>query len=300
MTIKDTLIDNHNDYILDIKVDNFKNYLNTFVKELLKLETRQNESNSNLMLRKNATITFEEFKTISSTGEELVREFNNIENKIKSNEAKVHKDKINNLKKVIEEADTTISMLENSLNNEKKTVKEMSSDVDGYIKDVERLNELVNAKNIEILDLKAIIDTHQNVKISTEYVSKLNDGNQRLIAQKNEKIMVLEAELAHEQTKITDYESKIKELEESNIHLEQNIGELSKKYKELSKKNVSFADEMNITMNNDLLTELKIKNRSLEEDVLHLKCIVGNNDSLNNPLLDKEKSRDRCDMCCML
>ena len=154
-----------------------------------------------------------------------------------------------------------------------------------------------------LLDLKTIIDTHQNVKISTEYVNKLNDGNQRLIAQKNEKIFLLEAEIVLSQTEISDLESKIKELEESNIHLESNIEELSKRYKELNKKTVSFADEVNVTMTNDLLTELKMKNRNLEEDIVHLKYKVANVDTLNKPLLDHEsteKSRDRCDMCCML
>ena len=164
MTIKDTLIDNHNDYILDVKVDNFKNYLNTFVKELLKLETRQNESNSNLMLKKNTTINFEEFKHISNTGEELVQQFNNIENKIKSNETSVNKDKIDNLKNIIEEADKMIDRLENELTIEKKTVKEMSNDVDGYIKDIGRLNVLLNVKNIHVLQFKSLTRLQKKLK----------------------------------------------------------------------------------------------------------------------------------------
>jgi len=342
MTDKKILIENHNDYMLEIKLNHFKNELVLLVDKLINLDSSIRTNNGGVPLSPiNYSNQLENLLNIITNGEELIKEFNVIVEKFKdfeNNETHINnknlKNQIDNLKKIIREADSKIQELnelcsseqvkiitiqkENSnllekIDKYKNTINDFEEENQSKNYELNKCRELVDAKSneINILNIKldtsinsgnntednnhdVVISINDTFKLSKDYIIKLNEGNIKLISQKNETIKILEDDITNCNQKITYYESRITELEKININLENTISNINSG-KQNPSLEIPLSIEMELNSKTEDITSLKFKIKKLEEELkIQLKS------DLHTPLLPTQNKSRKCLSCSIL
>jgi hypothetical protein len=191
--------------------------------------------------------------------EELNNVFNNVKNKMleELSDIKINSN-VNNLENQIsvltshlKDADNEIESLESSLTTEKEVSSSRLKKLNTFSTEFEKCKNIINnltnvieEKNKQIQDL-AYKNSKDGEKIKSEsYISKLNDGNSKLIQYKNEKIKNLENDLAKYQNTQDLNIEKIKDLERLNIKTEKDKTELILMIQEFKKNHISLEDEI--------------------------------------------------------
>jgi hypothetical protein len=295
---KELLINSSEEYLFEVKTTNFKIILNKLVDTLENLDT-DDENYENDMYN------------IIIIGEELIKQFDFIQKRMLDYHDKKSPTNIRNMEKKIEkltkEIDENQNILNEIINKEKekyiiltKENNENKVKVDHCNKIIHELETLLNNQGCEIMKLhNEINNTNENNILednilindiynkSPEYLSKLNEGNIKVIKQKNEKIKKLQFEL-------NDMYKKINNQNENNNELKNKIQNLEENYtKHLSQLNNVKENEVNTIINkyNEEINFLNVHIHSLEHENYNLKLHKDiNNDDIKKPLLERNET----------
>ena len=344
---KEHLFNSSEEYLFEVKTTNFKIFLNKLVETLENLDV-DDENYENDM-----------YNTII-IGEELIKQFELIQNRILDNNDKKSPTNLRKMEKKIEklikenEVDKiALETLNNSCIKEKEICDNLNKENENnkialetlnnlYIKEkeicdnlnkenednkvkVEESNKIINnlemllsnqgyelmklhndTKDINVLD--EIIFEDDIPKQSPEYLSKLNEGNVKIIKQKNEKIKTLELEISDMSTKINNLTetnntllNKTHKLEENNIELNNLLSITIVTKNKLEESFIKYNEDVNM-LNNKL--------RSLADENYNLKLHKDiNNDDIKIPLLERQKTlkffeateeKQTCNFCDIL
>lgn len=282
-----------NEYLFEIKVQNFKITLKEFLDNISTLSIDKDDKYINRKLC-----------------EELLKQIELIHDNLSN-----YHEKENNLKKKIEminnklkEADNDIIELENKNHEEKAQnellLKKFNNECKKYSNSQDLIKEfetIMNIKNNEIKELieeKIKVDS-ENIKRSSSYLTKLNEANSKLIQEKSEKIKSYENEFALMQKKLTESQNKNKELERDYSHLNKILSTSP------NNKDVYINDlgsEINYSMKKQLDDAIK-ENVKLENEILDLKTHINTQTNKNSSLydyqnLDETKKTRLC--CCIM
>jgi chromosome segregation ATPase len=343
MTDRQILIENHNDYMLEIKLNHFKNELTLLVENLIQLDSETRTNNVGMPLSPIKSSKHRKILlNIITNGEELVKEFKVLQEKFEdfeNNETHINnknlKKQIDNLKNLLKEADSKIYELDNQCKTENDIVsfvqKENSAlieKIDKYKKTLKDYEVSIQSKNYELNKYKELVDTKSNeinilntrlhttinlqndvednpdivipindsYRLSKDYMIKLNEGNVKLINQKNERIKILEDDINGLQQKIEYYESKITELEKCNITLENTISGMDNS-KQNPSSEIPLSIEMELNSKTEEITSLKYKIQKLEKDLF-----LQAQNNLSTPLLtvSPQTNNKKCLGCSIL
>ena len=286
MTDRQILIENHNDYMLEIKLTHFKNELTLLVENLIQLDSETRTNNVGMPLSPIKSSKHRKILlNIITKGEELITEFNVLQEKFQDFEnSETHinnkslKNQIEILKNTLKEADSKIYEIDNrilidqdkindiqkqnsnlleKINKYKKTLNDYEVAIQSKNYELHKYKELIDNKSNEINVLNTrlhttitlqnniednpdiVIPMNDNSRLSKDYMIKLNEGNTKVINQKNDKISVMnnnkqnpsveiplriEMELISKTEEITSLKYKIKKLEEVLLlHAQNNL-----------------------------------------------------------------------------
>jgi hypothetical protein len=324
MEEKELLINTSEEYLFEVKTTNFKIILNKLVETLENLDT-DDENYENDMYN---VIMF---------GEELIKQFDLIQNKIldyhdkrSASNIKNMENKIKTLSKNILDHETMINDLNALLSKEKERYDTLNKDnnenkikVEKSNKTITELETLLNNQGFEIMKLHTEINAKDNnsceditiidnnlLKKSPEYLSKLNEGNIKVIQTKNEKIKSLQFELndiyrklnalietnnelQNTNQKLQEHNTELNTLIETNNELQNNNQKLQEHNTELS--NLLHLNSVNenelksvIECHNNEIIFLNSRIHSLEDENYNLKLYKDNNtDDITKPLLER-------------
>ena len=242
--------------------------------------------------------------------ESMIPQFNLLQQHLEIDDKNNLQDQIISLKNKIREADDTIDDFENKLKVEQKHSASIMNDNNillkknaSYYSQITELEGLINSKNLEIAKLQEpskntdiILDIDlenndesicNNTKMTSTYIMKMNDGNLKLIKQKNDKITELDLEISRLKEQLNMYKSVIPQLNEYKL-----------RNNELE--NICISLEKNITV-----LSHEIKNNNLEHtDNLELIKVI-DEFNLKKPLLkntytslDSTVKPDKYRFCC--
>ena len=209
--------------------------------------------------------------------------------------------KIDNLNDIIHKLEDQIreKVLELNILNKEKEI-ELSQ------KKIEQLKKEECEKNKKEEDLKQ--EEGQNNTIS--YLKKLNEGNGKVIQQKNDKIFTLETEVSIYKNKIDDTCNSIKEMENEISSLKQANSNLVISLENISnKKDIAcFETEIVYIKQKEDLENMKIQLESARQEIINLKLHKDQNETdLKKPLLERqmtyrefENETETCSKCCIL
>ena len=210
-------------------------------------------------------------------------------NKLFTNEKKIcdNLNKENEENKIkVKECNKTVQELENLLGNQGLEIFKLHLEINNT-KDIDNNEETILTDNIS--------------QKSPEYLTKLNEGNIKVIKQKNEKIKTLQFE-------ISDMYIKLNTLTEINNELENKIENCIGNLSEL---NIMKEREVNDTIHkyNGEINTLNSRIHNLEHENYNLKLHKDvNNDDIKIPLLERQKTlfyehateKHTCDFCSIL
>ena len=314
---KELLINSSEEYLFEVKTTNFKIILNKLIETLENLDT-DDENYENDMYN------------IILIGEELIKQFDLIQNRILEYHDKKSPTNIKNMEKNIEKLTKELEHSQITLNdllskereqynilskknseneiklqNCNKTIYELENLLSNQGYEIMKLHmEINNTKDRDNLEETIIIENM--VKKSPEYLTKLNEGNIKVIQQKNEKIKSLQFEL-------NDMYKKLNSLNEHNTELLNKIQTLEENYvKQLNNLESTKENEINdiFIKHNEHITILNTKINVLENENYNLKLHKDiNNDDIKIPLLDRHETltffepaseKQTCNFCNIL
>lgn len=210
-------------------------------------------------------------------------------NKLFTNEKKIcdNLNKENEENKIkVKECNKTVQELENLLGNQGLEIFKLHLEINNT-KDIDHNEQTILTDNIS--------------QKSPEYLSKLNEGNIKVIKQKNEKIKTLQFE-------ISDMYIKLNTLTEINNELENKIKNCIGKLSEL---NIMKENEVNDTIckYNGEINILNSRIHNLEDENYNLKLHKDvNNNDVKIPLLERQDTifyehfteKQKCNFCSIL
>ena len=320
---KELLINSSEEYLFEVKTTNFKIILNKLVETLENLDT-DDENYENDMYN------------VIIIGEELIKQFDLIQKRIlefhdKKSPTNVRnmEKKIEKLTKDIQDNEILLDKLKNIIEKERENYNTLIEEnnqnkikVEGCNKTIQELETLLSNQGYEIMKLhNEINNTKDNNNImeqsifiddisrkSPEYLSKLNEGNIKVIQQKNEKIKTLQFELNDTYRKIntlteinSELHNKVRKLEENNTEINNLLHLNSVSEQELQYSFQKCNEEINI---------LNTKIHNLEDENYNLKLHKDiNNDDIKIPLLERQETltffdstaeKQTCNFCNIL
>jgi len=305
-TDKELLINSSVEYLIEVKTINFKIILKKLFETLENIDTNDENYENDMY-------------NIIIIGEELIKQFELIQkrileyhdNKSPSN-LKNMKKEISKLSKKIEENDSTINELNKLLTTEKekydilykenivklkcsnKTISDLENLLSNQGNEIMKLHvEINNTKDSNIVDN---VSTDIKSDKSPLYLSKLNEGNIKVIKLKNDKIKTLQLE-------VNDMVKKVNILMETNINLQNNTQKLQENITELNNvinlNNINYDVEINI---------LNSRIHILVDENYNVKLHKDYNDDIKKPLLERQETlfpmpkveNQTCDFCNIL
>ena len=320
---KELLINSSEEYLFEVKTTNFKIILNKLVETLENLDT-DDENYENDMYN------------IIIIGEELIKQFDLIQKRILEFHDKKSPTNVRNMEKKIEKLTNDIQdneilldKLKNIIDKERENYNTLIEEnnqnkikVEGCNKTIQELETLLSNQGYEIMKLhNEINNTKDNNNImeqsifiddisrkSPEYLSKLNEGNIKVIQQKNEKIKNMQFELNDMYRKInslteinSELHNKVIKLEENNTELNNLLHLNSVSEQELQYSFQRYNEEINILNNKINNLEDENYNLKLHKDI--------NNDDIKIPLLERQETltffepsveKQTCNFCNIL
>ena len=302
----DNSIETHN-----LEIDNFKKSLDSLLSSLIALDSKSTDINTGLLSESSKKLTKrKKLLNIIKGVESMIPQFNLLQQHLEIDDKNNLQDQIISLKNKIREADDTIDDFENKLKVEQKHSTSIMNDNNillkknaSYYSQITELEGLINSKNLEIAKLQEpskntdiILDIDlenndesicNNTKMTSTYIMKMNDGNLKLIKQKNDKITELDLEISRLKEQLNMYKSVIPQLNEYKL-----------RNNELE--NICISLEKNITV-----LSHEIKNNNLEHtDNLELIKVI-DEFNLKKPLLkntytslDSTVKPDKYRFCC--
>jgi len=319
---KELLINSSEEYLFEVKTTNFKIILNKLVETLENLDT-DDENYENDMYN------------IIIIGEELIKQFDLIQKRILEFHDKKSPTNVRNMEKKIEKLTNNIQdneilldKLKNIIEKERENYNILNEEnnqnkikVEGCNKTIQELETLLNNQGYEIMKLHIEINNTKDVDVieqtiftddfskkSPEYLSKLNEGNIKVIKKKNEKIKTLQFELNDMYRKINtlteinnELLNKIQKLEENNTELNNLLNLNSVSENEIQVSFQRYNEEINILNNRINSLEDENYNLKLHKDI--------NNDDIKIPLLERQETltffhppaeKQTCNFCNIL
>lgn len=310
--LNNELLQNSDEYMFEIKTNNFKIVLSKFIKSLIDID----EEND-----------IESLYNIIVIGEELIKQFDIIHQKFLSFQDKKSPTKIKNLESKIEimknnliESDKTINELEIKYENEKNSNTQLEKEIHETKSKLEESKKVLGELEESLIKQKEeFVILHnkkqeENNNLSMSYINKLSDANEKLLKQKNDKIKQLESDLDKNYNSLDEHVNtnrelilRIDKLERENIDLNTKI---NTKLNEQTK-TISLDEELTISKQKEEIISLnnKIKELVNENNLLKINKVTTD---LNKPLLkneDKntmtyfknmEDTRHTCSFCCMM
>ena len=245
--------------------------------------------------------------------EELNNVFNNVKTKMLEELSGIKiNSNVNNLENQIsiltthlKDADNEIESLESSLTTEKdvssshlKKLNRCSEEFEKCKSIINNLTNVIEEKNKQIQDL-AYKNSKDGEKIKSDsYISKLNNGNEKLIQYKNEKIKNLENDLAKYQNTQDLNIEKIKDLERLNIKTEKDKTELILMIQEFKKNHISLEDEIVLeNYKNEISISILDENNNLQSKINDNKKPLLKSDYTH---FENTKTNKKPRLCCFL
>lgn len=286
--------------------------MNSVILEIESIDVILNKINQEL---NSVTKTEENKKILCSTItkiEELDNVFKNVKTKIVEELSNVKiNSNVNHLENQIsiltthlKDADNEIESLESSLTTEKEVSSSRLKKLNTFSTEFEKCKNIINnltnvieEKNKQIQEL-AYKNSKDGDKKSESYISKLNDGNAKLIQYKNEKIKNLENDIAkYQNTQALNIE-KIKELERLNIKTEKDKTELILMIQEFKKNHISLEDEIALeNYKNKIEVSILDENNNLQLRTNDNKKPLLKNDYTH---FENTKTNKKNKLCCFL
>jgi len=247
--------------------------------------------------------------------EEVYNVFNNVKTKIVEELSNVKiNSNVNHLENQLsiltthlKDADNEIESLESSLTTEKevsssrlKKLNKFSTEFEKCKNIINNLTNVIEEKNKQIQELAYKNSKDGDKNKSESYISKLNDGNAKLIQYKNEKIKNLENDVAKYQSTQALNIEKIKELERLNIKTEKDKTELILMIQEFKKNHISLEDEIaleNYNYKNKIEVSILDENNNLQLRTNDNKKPLLKNDYTH---FENTKTNKKNKLCCFL
>ena len=205
----------------------------------------------------------------------------------------------------LKDADNEIESLESSLTTEKEVSSSRLKKLNTFATEFEKCKNIINnltnvieEKNKQIQELAYKNSKDGDKNKSESYISKLNDGNAKLIQYKNEKIENLENDIAkYQNTQALNIE-KIKELERLNIKTEKDKTELILMIQEFKKNHISLEDEIALeNYKNKIEVSILDENNNLQLRINDNKKPLLKNDYTH---FENTKTNKKNKLCCFL
>lgn len=310
MSKKGKIIKNDNNYICDIKIDNFTNNLNSLVKTLITLDL--NFKDSGLFTSSAQDKNRKELLNSIHIGEDLSKQFTIIQEKFLTNEVANKIEKVNKkykekkqyfIDKVVE-ADEKINDLEkkNKLECERSINAINNYDIafqknESYQTQLNNLETVIGSKNIEIsklstklqsmIDEKCTKNKNENSEVDNEVD---NEDTEQLNTNKNVSVVYLNT--------LNDGNSKIIQFKTQKIQkLEEELVESLSKNKELEILCIKLEKDI-MEISQDIINSTK-KTTSFQDEIANLDKF----NTIRIPLLESEyiaHENKECKFCCIL
>ena len=261
------MIEKSNEYLMEVKVQNFEITLKEFINNVKNLDYD------------------DKYVVNTQTCDELIKQFNIIKTQFEN-----YQNREANLKKKIElvnnklkEADDDIIALENKNRENESLIKKFNNESKKYKNYQTLIDDLeitINKKNNELKELKENkeikkSELEEKMRRSESYLTKLNDANSKLIQEKTEKIKFYENEFAAMQKKLIESQNRNKELENDYIKLNKKIDDIS------------------------LPNEFSMKTQiELENEILNLKTYINTLDDKNSYDYQNISETKKSRWCC--
>ena len=265
--ILNKMIEKSNEYLMEVKVQNFEITLKEFINNVKNLDYD------------------DKYVVNTQTCDELIKQFNIIKTQFEN-----YQNREANLKKKIElvnnklkEADDDIIALENKNRENESLIKKFNNESKKYKNYQTLIDDLeitINKKNNELKELKENkeikkSELEEKMRRSESYLTKLNDANSKLIQEKTEKIKFYENEFAAMQKKLIESQNRNKELENDYIKLNKKIDDIS------------------------LPNEFSMKTQiELENEILNLKTYINTLDDKNSYDYQNISETKKSRWCC--
>lgn len=254
------MIEKSNEYLFEVKAQNFGIDLNNFVNKIKEdLDTDDEKFLEELI---------EKYKIIIEKYQEkenrLENKIENLNNQIKSADEDIEKLNIKNKEEIHKN---------NLFSEEIKKLNYKNTNSQDLILELETIIDKKNKELNELKDIKSKIDS-ENLKRTDSYMNKLNEANSKLIQEKTERIKSLEKELENNQLKIEDLNNKNKELEFDYIKLDKKFTAIMSTQTPQCNNNISLENEFDIISLKDKLENEIIKNEMLENKILELQTQI--------------------------
>lgn len=285
-----SMMQQHIDYLFDVKIDNFKIILDKLAEELDQIESNEYEL---------------EIQNTVFNIQELSKQFSIISKKFMTS-AQDSESKIKSLKEMLAEADNNILEIENKYKKEVEMSEQLSKDKIELRKEITNIENIVGSQLDELSALRTKNNEHEKnmhvLKNNVSYLTTLNEANSKNISQHVQKIKVVEKELNHTYTTLA-------EQQQINISLEEDIKKLNKHIDELTYQlnDVVFQKKQSINIDADItISNQKEEIRRLYTDVREYKRQLKNYQDKEKPVISHngytrfdELEPKKCRLCCI-
>jgi chromosome segregation ATPase len=256
-------------------LEDYKNKLNNLKKENSEL------NKNNILINENN----EKLKTnIKLNTDEIEQLKNQIEKellpKIKNYETQINVlTKENKSKEILINNNASLSSRMNvSLNKNMEEIKNLKSEKEQSVKEIEVLNKEINLLKIKLLDKE------KEISKLKEEIKNINDDNTNQKDEFNNEINILNSKLSNQQSSNEDYIKKIEGLNTKIKNLQNENNKYTQKNTELLNEVLSYKDKINGL--NEANQKLKIENDSQQKTLMKLTSLSkDDNEAKKNALI---------------